>query len=113
MLLAFLLVPQLSFSQTSENKGSTDGLAQVDGSRIYYQECGSGPSAVVKDIHAPTLIMTGSADIADNQAVAGALVLAIPGAARVVMPDAGHLPYLEKPDVFYSIMNGFLKRHGF
>jgi pimeloyl-ACP methyl ester carboxylesterase len=57
--------------------------------------------------------MTGSADIADNQAVAGALVMAIPGAARVVMPDAGHLPYLEKPDVFYSIMNGFLKRHGF
>ena len=67
----------------------------------------------VKDIHAPTLIMTGSADIADNQAVAGALVMAIPGAARVVMSDAGHLPYLEKPDVFSSIVNGFLKTHGF
>ena len=47
MLLAFLLDPQLSISQTSENKGSTDGFVQVDGSRIYYQECGSGPSAVV------------------------------------------------------------------
>ena len=65
-----------------------------------------------KDIHA-TLIMTGSADIADNQAVAGALLMAIPDAARVVAPDAGHLPYLEKPDVFSSIVNGFLKRHGF
>jgi len=63
----------------------------------------------VKDIHAPTLIMTGSADIADNQAVAGALVMAIPGAARVVTPDAGHLSYLETPDVFSSI--AFLK-HG-
>ncbi len=278
MLLAFLLVPQLSLSQTAENKGSTDGFVQVDGSRIYYQECGSGTSAVVlmhdgvvdsavwndvwpsfckefhairydrrgygrspetnkpyyeaddlatllqdrgvthaalvagshggnvaldftlrypaqvsalvligpaaegfpysehfllaqlafqrakdtvealvksdyliapgnttaqerlrvlleaapqdhkhkdmplpekpvfpyvKDIHAPTLIMTGSADIADNQAVAGALVMAIPGAARVVTPDTGHLLYLEKPDVFSSIVNGFLKRHGF
>ena len=67
----------------------------------------------VNDIHAPTLIMTGSADIADNQAVAGALVMAIPGATRVVMPAAGHLPYLEKPDVFSAIVNGFLKRHGF
>jgi pimeloyl-ACP methyl ester carboxylesterase len=278
MLLAFLLTPQLSLSQTSENKGSTDGFVQVAGSRIYYQECGSGPSAVVlmhdgvvdsavwndvwpsfckefrairydrrgygrspetknpyyeaddlatllrdrgvthaalvagshggnvaldftlrypaqvsalvligpaaegfpysehfllaqlafqqakdpvdadvnsdyltapgnmaarqrlrvlleaapqdhkhndmplpekpvfpyvKDIHAPTLIMTGSADIADNQAVAGALVMAIPGAARVVTPDAGHLVYLEKPNVFSSIVNGFLKRNGF
>jgi pimeloyl-ACP methyl ester carboxylesterase len=57
--------------------------------------------------------MTGSADIADNQAVAGALVTAIPGAARLVTPDTGHLPYLEKPDVFSAIVNGFLKRHGF
>ena len=67
----------------------------------------------VKDIRAPTLIMTGSADIADNQAVAGALVMAIPGSARVVVPDTGHLVYLEKPDVFSSIVIGFLQRHGF
>ena len=53
----------------------------------------------VKDLRMPTLILTGSADIADNQAVAGALVMAIPGAARVVVPDTGHLPYLEKPGV--------------
>jgi pimeloyl-ACP methyl ester carboxylesterase len=39
--------------------------------------------------------------------------MAIPGAARLVTPDAGHLPYLENPDVFSSIVNGFLKRHGF
>jgi len=61
----------------------------------------------------PTLILTGSADIADNQAVAGALVMAIPGAARVVVPDTGHLLYLEKPDVFSSLVSGSLKSHGF
>lgn len=47
------------------------------------------------------------------QAVAGALVMAIPGAARVVVPDTGHLPYLEKPDLFSSIVIRFLTSHGF
>ena len=67
----------------------------------------------VRDLRMPTLILIGSGDIADNQAVAGALVMAIPGAARVVVPDTGHLMYLEKPEVFASLVSGFLKSHGF
>ena len=61
----------------------------------------------------PTLILIGSGDISDNQAVAGALVMEIPGAARVVVPDTGHLMYLEKPDVFAALVSEFLKSHGF
>lgn len=67
----------------------------------------------VQSLRIPTLILTGSADLADNQAVAGALVMAIPGAARVVVPDTGHLLYLEKPDVFSSLVTNFLHLHGF
>jgi 3-oxoadipate enol-lactonase len=67
----------------------------------------------VRDLRMPTLIVIGSADIADNQAVAGALVMAIPGAARVVVPDTGHLLYLEKPAIFSSLVSGFLKSHCF
>jgi 3-oxoadipate enol-lactonase len=67
----------------------------------------------VGDLRMPTLILIGSADIADNQAVPGALVMAIPGAARVVVPDTGHLMYLEKPEVFSSLVSGFVKSHGF
>src|ERR1700745_256421 len=67
----------------------------------------------VQNLRMPTLILIGSGDIADNQAVAGALVMAIPGAARVVVPDTGHLMYLEKPEVFSSLVSGFLKSHGF
>jgi 3-oxoadipate enol-lactonase len=67
----------------------------------------------VGELKAPTLILIGSGDIADNQAVAGALVMAIPGAQRVVVPDTGHLMYLEKPDVFSSLVIGFLISHGF
>jgi 3-oxoadipate enol-lactonase len=67
----------------------------------------------VQNLRMPTMILIGSGDIADNQAVAGALVMAIPGAARVVVPDTGHLMYLEKPEVFSSLVSGFLKAHGF
>jgi 3-oxoadipate enol-lactonase len=67
----------------------------------------------VRDIRVPTLILTGSADIADNQAVSGALVMSIPGAARVVVPSTGHLLYLEKPDLFASIVINFLTFHAF
>jgi 3-oxoadipate enol-lactonase len=67
----------------------------------------------VRDIRAPTLILTGSADIADNQAVSGALVMSIPGATRVVVPGTGHLLYLEKADLFSSIVINFLTLHSF
>lgn len=59
------------------------------------------------------MILIGSADIADNQAVSGALVMTMPGAARVVVPDTGHLMYLEKPEIFSSLVSGFLKSHSF
>src|ERR1019366_7529113 len=72
-----------------------------------------GNDAAREHLRMPTLILVGSGDIADNQAVAGALVMEIPGAARVVVPDTGHLMYLEKPDVFFSLVNEFLKSHGF
>ena len=58
----------------------------------------------VQEIRVPTLILMGSGDIAHNQAVAGALVMAIPGAALIVVPNTGHLMYLEKPDVFVGLI---------
>ena len=67
----------------------------------------------VHNLRMPTLILIGSADIADNQAVSGALVMSIPEAVRVVVPDAGHLLYLEKPELFSSLVIGFLTSHGF
>jgi pimeloyl-ACP methyl ester carboxylesterase len=66
----------------------------------------------VQQLQIPALILIGSGDIADNQAVAGALVMAIPGSARVVVADTGHLMYLEKPDEFISVVSKFLLAHG-
>jgi pimeloyl-ACP methyl ester carboxylesterase len=67
----------------------------------------------VQEIRVSTLILIGSGDIEDNHAVAGALVMAIPGAARVVVPDAGHLMYLEKPEEFIGRVSTSLAAHGF
>lgn len=61
------------------------------------------------EIRAPTLILVGEDDIADNQAQAGVLEYAIPHARRVVVRDAGHLLYLEHPDVFASLVAGFVE----
>jgi 3-oxoadipate enol-lactonase len=38
--------------------------------------------------------------------------MAIPQAVRVVVPDAGHLMYLEKPSEFFSMVSSFLYAHG-
>jgi len=65
------------------------------------------------ELHMPTLILVGSADIADNHAVSGALVMAIPQAMRIVVPDTGHLMYLEKPEVFFGLVDRFLTAHRF
>ena len=66
----------------------------------------------VQELRMPALILIGSSDAADNQAVAGALLMAIPGAVRVVVSDAGHLMYLEKPNEFFSMVSSFLHAHG-
>lgn len=66
----------------------------------------------VQQLRMPTLILIGSGDIADNHAVAGALVMAIPGSVRLVLPDTGHLMYLEKPDEFFAAVSKFLTAHG-
>jgi pimeloyl-ACP methyl ester carboxylesterase len=63
------------------------------------------------EIHAPTLILVGDADIPDVHAHSGALEIGIPNARRIVLPDTGHLLYLEKPDEFSRIVIDFLDAH--
>jgi 3-oxoadipate enol-lactonase len=41
-----------------------------------------------------------------------ALVMAIPGAMRIVVPDTGHLMYIENPDEFFKRVSSFLIAHG-
>ena len=63
------------------------------------------------EIHIPTLLLVGDADIPDVQAHAGAIEAGVPRARRVVISDAGHLMYLEKPAEFSRIVIEFLENH--
>ena len=62
------------------------------------------------EIHVPTLLLVGDADIPDVHAHAGAIEAGIPDARRVVISDVGHLMYLEKPAEFARIVIEFLEK---
>ena len=60
------------------------------------------------DITAPTLILYGDKDVHDVRAAAAPLAAAIPHARLAVIPDAAHLPQMERPEVFNEIVLTFL-----
>jgi 3-oxoadipate enol-lactonase len=60
------------------------------------------------EISAATLIVYGDKDVIDVREAAGPLAAAIPGARLAVIPDAAHLPQMERPEVFNKIVLGFL-----
>jgi pimeloyl-ACP methyl ester carboxylesterase len=64
-------------------------------------------------IRVPTLILVGDADIPDVHAHAGAIEAGISGSKRVVIPDAGHLMYLEKPAEFSQQVISFIESNRF
>jgi pimeloyl-ACP methyl ester carboxylesterase len=63
------------------------------------------------EIRVPTLLLTGDVDIPDVHAHAGVIEAGIYGSRRVVLTDAGHLMYLEKPEEFSSLVIGFIARN--
>jgi 3-oxoadipate enol-lactonase len=65
------------------------------------------------EIHVPTLILGGDADIPDVHAHAGAIEAGISGSKRLVISDAGHLMYLEKPAEFSRHVIGFIESNRF
>jgi 3-oxoadipate enol-lactonase len=64
------------------------------------------------EIRVPTLILVGDADIPDVHAHAGAIEAGIPGSKRVIISDAGHLMYLEKPEEFSRVAILFIESNG-
>ena len=61
------------------------------------------------EIRVPALILVGDADIPDVHAHAGAIESVIAGSKRVIISDAGHLMYLEKPEEFSRVAILFIE----
>lgn len=58
-------------------------------------------------VRAPTLVMHGEVDALPSS-VAAELVSAIPGARSVLLPDAGHMPFWEAPELLFAHIDAFL-----
>jgi 3-oxoadipate enol-lactonase len=65
------------------------------------------------EIRVPTLILVGDADIPDVHAHAGAIEAGISESKRVVVPDAGHLMYMEHPVEFSHRVISFIESNRF
>lgn len=61
------------------------------------------------EIAIPTLVVVGEEDVDDIRRIADVLAGGIPGAAKVTMPDAAHVPPLERPAEFNQILLDFLQ----
>lgn len=57
----------------------------------------------------PTLVVTGEHDIPDHHRQARLLADGIPDARLVVIPDAGHMVYMEQPELFNEAIIEFLE----
>lgn len=60
------------------------------------------------EVNAPTLIVVGEVDIADVHAHAGVIEAFVSNSKRIVVPNAGHLAYLDQPETFNQIVQQFL-----
>ncbi|HEV7515092.1 MAG TPA: alpha/beta fold hydrolase, partial [Thermoanaerobaculia bacterium] len=82
---------------------------QVDGSLPDGRKPARPAARRLQEIHVPTLILVGAADVPDVHAHAGVLQVGIANARREVLPGAGHLAHLEQPERFNESVLAFLR----
>ncbi len=68
------------------------------------------PAAATRlgEIRAPTLVVVGDQDVPDVLAAANVLTSGVPGARKAVIPDAAHVPNMERPAAFNRLVLEFL-----
>jgi pimeloyl-ACP methyl ester carboxylesterase len=67
-------------------------------------------TALLPTIAVPTLLLWGDSDLRSPLSVAERFHAAIPGSELAVIPGAGHVSNMEKPDEFNDRVRGFLAR---
>lgn len=61
-------------------------------------------------ITVPTLVIVGGEDQAPLQEIADLVTAQVAGAQKMVIPDAGHHPNLEQPELFNQVVQKFLQK---
>ncbi|MDE2052908.1 MAG: alpha/beta hydrolase, partial [Gammaproteobacteria bacterium] len=67
--------------------------------------------AAIASLTTPALIITGEHDLPSRLRAADALSEALPGARRASISAARHLPNLDNPPSYDSVLRAFLERH--
>jgi len=60
------------------------------------------------EVTRPALVVSGEADQPDIHAIARRIVASLPDTTEASIPDAGHLPSMERPEAFDRILADFL-----
>lgn len=63
-------------------------------------------------VTAPTLVIAGDADLATPIDLVRGCAEAIPGARFEILPGAGHIPSIERPEALTALIADFLKEVG-
>lgn len=96
----FDLLRQMVFTYTG-----ADYLDETD-----YPPLARPPIDRLADMTVPVLVMVGELDLPDFRLIADILVDNIPGAESVVVPNAGHVLPLERPEAVSDALLAFLTR---
>lgn len=65
----------------------------------------------LETIDKPVLILTGESDRTCTPRAAEEMHAGIPGSELVVIPDAGHMTFIEQPEMYFSVVRQFLEKH--
>jgi pimeloyl-ACP methyl ester carboxylesterase len=64
----------------------------------------------LREIHVPTLVVGGERDVSDIQQIVAKLTAEVSGAEKQILPGAGHLVPMEKPEQFNRLALDFLAK---
>jgi len=92
----------LELEHTSRPQGSPPP-AQTTRNRITF--------ALLEEIKVPTLLLTGDADLYAPPAVLRLFAARIKSSESVVVPEAGHSTYWERPEIFNRTVLEFIRKH--
>ena len=67
--------------------------------------------AALETIRAPTLLLTGDADLYMPPSLLREVATHIPGSTAVVVPECGHSAYWEQPEIFNRAVLEFIRQH--
>ena len=65
---------------------------------------------LVRALDSPTIVIHGEQDVLPADG-ARALTRLVTGSQLAVLPDSGHLPFLESPELFFKLVEDFLSPH--